>query len=87
MLAVDDGHAGELAGASNGDIDQVAGAGGTGGVDDIAAVPDVGVSKRLTSLRVVVLPQPDSPSKTSVSPRSTARFNSEIIGLGTVGSE
>src|SRR6185503_9996723 len=44
--------------------------------------PDDGVNNRLMSLSVVVFPHPDSPSKTSVSPRSTLKFNSEIICRG-----
>src|SRR5688572_15621091 len=48
--------------------------------------PADGVSKRLTSFSVVVLPQPDSPNNTSVSPRSTVRFRSESI-VPAVGIE
>src|SRR5215216_5528109 len=49
------------------------------GFPSTSTSPADGASKRLTSFRVVVLPQPDSPNKTSVSPRSTVRFRSEII--------
>src|SRR5687768_17724852 len=35
--------------------------------------PDVGTNSRLISFRVVVLPHPDLPSKTNVSPRCTLK--------------
>src|ERR1700731_3933253 len=39
--------------------------------------PDVGVTKRLTSLTDVVLPEPLRPSRTTVSPPSTSKLNPE----------
>src|ERR1043165_1936369 len=45
-----------------------------------STLPDVGVSKRLTNRSVVVLPQPDSPSRTSVSPAATVNCKSSMIG-------
>ena len=42
VFAVDDGHAGGLAGTGDGDIDQMADTGSAGGVDDVTAVPGVG---------------------------------------------
>src|SRR5437667_12022204 len=42
--------------------------------------PALGNRSRLISLRVVVLPQPDLPSKTSVSPCRTEKVRWEITG-------
>src|SRR5579859_692758 len=37
--------------------------------------PELGVTRRLTSFNVVVLPEPLRPSSTSISPRSTCRLS------------
>src|SRR5215467_8322762 len=44
-----------------------------------STAPEVGVNRRLTSRSVVVLPQPDSPSSTSVSPRATSRLRRSMM--------
>src|SRR5947207_1190699 len=50
------------------------------GLPSTKTCPATGVSRRLTNRSVVVLPQPDSPSSTSVSPAATVKFNSSMIG-------
>src|SRR2546423_6408782 len=48
--------------------------------------PAVGSNRRLTSLKVVVFPQPDSPKSTRVSPRRTLRLRSSMIGVASPGA-
>src|ERR1700687_4058057 len=42
--------------------------------------PDVGCSSPATQRRVVVLPQPDGPSRTTISPAATAKLTSSTAG-------
>src|SRR5450631_3544140 len=42
--------------------------------------PDVGCSRPATQRRVVVLPQPDGPSSTTISPAGTAKLTPSIAG-------
>src|SRR6516162_3961826 len=43
--------------------------------------PELGVTRRLTSLSVVVLPEPLRPNRTKVSPRFTCRLTRESTGV------
>ena len=44
--------------------------------------PEVGSTSRTTDFAVVVLPQPDSPTSASVSPRSTVKETSSTAWIG-----
>src|SRR3954464_3692549 len=45
--------------------------------------PDVGCSSPATQRKVVVLPQPDGPSSTTISPAGTAKLTPSIAGRPT----
>src|SRR5260370_3294020 len=42
--------------------------------------PDVGCSRPATQRKVVVLPQPDGPSRTTISPAGTAKLTPSMAG-------
>src|ERR1700720_4744415 len=42
--------------------------------------PEVGCSRPATQRKVVVLPQPDGPSRTTISPAGTAKLKPSIAG-------
>src|SRR5262249_35143028 len=46
----------------------------------MAIVPEVGRSRPATQRKVVVLPQPDGPSSTTISPASTRKLTSSTAG-------
>src|ERR1700724_1412428 len=45
--------------------------------------PDVGCSRPATQRKVVVLPQPEGPSRTTISPAGTAKLTPSIAGRPT----
>src|SRR6516165_2761852 len=50
---------------------------------DMLMVPAVGSSRPATQRKVVVLPQPDGPSRTTISPAGTAKLTPSMAGRPT----
>ena len=71
------------------DLQVLAGAGASRSAESVVSSspssftePEVGSTRRTTDFAVVVLPQPDSPTSASVSPRSTVKETSSTAWIG-----